>query len=50
MGKQWKTQYVIAVMETEYFSKRYTKRKVTNIAYSYFIYTNYVDYLVTIIK
>lgn len=50
MWKQWKTQYVIAVMETEYFSKRYTKRKVTNIAYSYFIYTNYFDYLVTIIK
>ena len=50
MGKQWKTQYVIAIMKTEYFSKRYAKRKITNVAYSYYNYTNYFDYFVIIIK
>lgn len=45
MGKQWKTQYVIAVMKTEYLSKVYAlKTKVTNVTYSYYNYTNYFDF------
>lgn len=28
MGKQWKTQYLIAIMKTEYFSERYAKKKL----------------------